>query len=142
MGEEGGGAHLERVLHFDDATVQDGGAHRGDLDGPAVPRLPALGAHDVAAERAHHGALLLHGAAGDERLRLDDVGFGHHGAGGGVVELGEHGDHLACGEGARVRRLSPTCEGGGGVWGGGGSGGSGLARRTHRGCSLCGRSWR
>lgn len=92
-------AHLEHVLHFDDATVQDGGAHWRDLDGAAVPRLPAFGAHHVAGQRAHHSALLLHGAAGDEGLRLDDVGFGHHGSGGGVVKLCKHGYDLACGGG-------------------------------------------
>lgn len=79
--------------------MQDGGAHWRDLDGAAVPRLPAFGAHHVAGQRAHHSALLLHGAAGDEGLRLDDVGFGHHGSGGGVVKLCEHGYDLACGGG-------------------------------------------
>lgn len=97
-------AHLEHVLHPDDAALQDGGAHRGDLDGAAVPRLPGAGAHDVSAQRAHHCTLLLLGAAGDEGLRLDDVGPGNHRAGGGVVELGEHGYHLAC-VGERGRRL-------------------------------------
>lgn len=85
--------------------MKDGGTHGGDLDGAAVPRLPAFGAHHVAGQRAHHGALLLHGAAGDEGLRLDDVGFGHHGPGGRVVELCKHGDDLACG-GGNVRQNS------------------------------------
>jgi len=92
-------AHLEHVLHFDDAALQDGGAHGGDLDGAAVPRLPAPGAHDVAGQHADHRVLLLHGAAGDERLRLGDVRFGHDGPGGRVVELREHGDHLTWGGG-------------------------------------------
>lgn len=97
QGEERPEAHLEHVLHFDDATVQDGGTHRWDLDGSAVPRLPAFSGHDVAAERAHHGALLLRGAASDEGLRLHDVGLGHHRSGGSVVKLRKHGYHLACG---------------------------------------------
>lgn len=72
------GAHLEHVLHFDDAALQDGGTHRWDLDGATVPRLPASGAHNITAQCAHHRALLLHGAAGDERLCLGDVGFRHN----------------------------------------------------------------
>ena len=96
--ERGGGPYLQHVLHFDDAAVQDGRAHGRDLDGAAVPGLPASPGHRVPAQRGHHGALLLQGAPGDEGLRLRDVGLGHHGAGGGVVELGEHGDHLACAE--------------------------------------------
>lgn len=66
-----------------------------------MPRLPTPGAHDVAAERGHHRALLLHGAAGDEGLRLGDVGFGHDGPGGRVVEFGEDRDHLTWTEGRR-----------------------------------------
>lgn len=97
-----GSAYLEHVLHFDDAALQDGGTHGRDLDGSTVPGLPAPGADDIAAQRGHHRALLLHGAAGDERLCLDDVGFGHHRSGGRVVELGEHRDHLAYRGGRRV----------------------------------------
>ena len=111
-GEERPEAHLEHVLHFDDATVQDGGTHWWDLDGSAVPRLPALGAHHVAAQCADHSALLLHGPASDERLRLDDVGFGHHRSRGRVVKLGKHGDHLACGEETYVRNGRPSSCGG------------------------------
>lgn len=110
-GEERPEAHLEHVLHFDDATVQDGGTHWWDLDGSAVPRLPAFRAHYVAAERAHHSTLLLHGAASDERLDLDDVGFGHHRSGGRVVKLRKHRYHLACREEAYVRnRRAPKEE--------------------------------
>lgn len=101
-------AHLEHVLHFDDATVQDGGTHWWDLDGSAVPRLPAFSAHDVAAQCAHHGTLLLHGAASDERLGLDDVGSGHHRSGRSVVKLRKHGYHLACGEETYVRNRRPS----------------------------------
>lgn len=106
-GEERPEAHLQHVLHFDDATVQDRGTHWGDLDGSAVPRFPAFGTHDVAAQRAHHRTLLLHGAASDEGLRLDDVGFGHHRSGGRVVKLCKHGYHLACGEETCVRNRRP-----------------------------------
>ena len=91
-------AHLEHVLHFDDAALQDGGPHRRDFDGASVPCFPALSAHNVAGQCGHHRVLLLHRAAGDERLRLSDVGFGHDGSGGRVVELREDGYHLTCTE--------------------------------------------
>lgn len=97
-------AHLEHVLYFDDAALQDGGTHRWNLDSATVPRLPASGAHNVPAQGAHDRALLLHGAAGDERLCLSDVGFGHHWSGGSVVELGKDRYHLTCGEGESVRQ--------------------------------------
>lgn len=126
----GGEAHLEHVLHFDDATVQDGGTHWRDLDGSAVPCLPAFSAHDVSAERAHHSSLLLHGAASDERLCLDDVGFGHHRPGGGVVKLSKHRYHLACG-GGEARQEPQTLKA---------LRSGGVGRPTHPGCSLCGRS--
>lgn len=73
-----GFAHLEHVLHFDDAALQDGGTHRWDLDGTTVPRLSAPGTHDISTQGAHHRALLLHGATSDEGLCLNDIGFGHH----------------------------------------------------------------
>lgn len=71
-------AHLEHVLHFDDAALQDGGTHRWDLNGATVPRLPASGPHNITAQCGHHRALLLHGATGDERLCLSDVGSGYN----------------------------------------------------------------
>lgn len=130
-GEERPEAHLQHVLHFDDATVQDGGTHWWDLDGSAVPRFPAFGTHDVAAQRAHHRTLLLHGAAGDEGLRLDDVGFGHHRSGGRVVKLCKHGYHLACGGRKRASAIADHEAS---------KRSSSAGRRTHQGCSLCGRS--
>lgn len=41
--------HPEHVFNFDDATLQDGGADRGDFDGSTVPRLPAASADYVTA---------------------------------------------------------------------------------------------
>lgn len=96
-------SHLEHVLDFDDAALQDGGTHGWDLDGSAVPCLPTSGTYNVSTQRAHHRALLLHGAASDKRLRLNDVGFGHHWSGGRVVKLRKDGYHLACSEGKYVR---------------------------------------
>lgn len=91
-------AYLQHVLHFDDAALQDGRAYRWDFDGAAVPGLPASGANNVTAQRGHHRALLLHGTAGDEGLRLNDESFGYNRSGGRVVELGKDRYHLACGE--------------------------------------------
>lgn len=93
-------ADLECVLHFDDAALEDGRTDGRDLDGAAVPRLAASGAHGVAAQRGHNRPLLLHGTAGDERLRLGDVGLGDDGARRGVVKLGEHGDDFTWGANA------------------------------------------
>lgn len=127
-------AHLEHVLYFDDAALQDGGTHGWDLDGATVPRLPASGAHKISAQCTHHRALLLHGAAGDERLCLNDVGFGHHRSGGRVVKLRKDRYHLACREEMCVRN-SGHFE-------------NGLQRLcfqeldSHLVCSLCGRSLR
>lgn len=91
-------AYLQHVLHFDDAALQDGRTYRWDFDGATVPGFPTFGTDDVTAKRGHDGALLLHGAAGDERLRLNDKSFGDNRSGGRVVELGKDRYHLACGE--------------------------------------------
>lgn len=68
---------LEHVLHFDDAALQDGGTHRWNFDGATVPSFPASRTHNVTTQSGHHGALLFHGAAGDEGLCLRDVSFGN-----------------------------------------------------------------
>lgn len=102
-------AHLEHVLYFDDPALEDGWAHGWDLDGTTVPGLTRSGAHYVAAERGHHRALLFHGAAGDERLRLRDEGFGYNRSGGSVVKLREDGYHLACRERKEMLEIADTC---------------------------------
>lgn len=96
--QSGNCAHLKHVFHFNDATLQDGRTHGRNLDCATVPRLPAPGAHHVAAQRGHHGALLLHGAAGDEGLSLSDVRFGHDWPRSRIVKLRENRDDLACGD--------------------------------------------
>lgn len=89
--------HLEHVLHFDDATLEDGGTNWRDLDGTPLPGVTAARSHYVSAQSGHYGLLLLQGAPRDEGLSLSDVSLGHHGSGSGVVELGKDWNHFTCG---------------------------------------------
>ena len=98
-------AYHEHVLHFDGATMQNGGYNRGDLDGTAVPHLPAARFNHVTLQRRHHNSLLLQQASlAHIGLHLGDVDRWHHGPSGGVDELGEHRNDLACrhNEGGRI----------------------------------------
>lgn len=91
--------HLEHVLYFDDATLEDRGPHRWDLDGTAMPGLPASGSYNVTTQGGYHRALLFNCAASDEGLRLRDVGSGHDRSRGRIVELRKNRYHLACDRG-------------------------------------------
>lgn len=86
--------HPEHIFYFDDATLQNGGAYRRDFDGSAVPGLPAVWADYVPTQCGHHSSFLLHGASGNEGLRLGDESFWHHGARSRVIEFSEDWNHF------------------------------------------------
>lgn len=99
--------HLKHVLHFDDTALKDGGTDWRDLDGAAVPGLPASRSHHISTQGGYNGLLLLHGAPCDEGLCLGDVSLGHHRSGGGVVKFSEDRNHFTCG-GITMRQHSRT----------------------------------
>lgn len=100
--------YLEGVVHMQHAAVQDGRAHRGDAERPALPQRSPPGAHRLAQDTGHHRVLLLAGASGHEGLSLDHDRSRQHRARGAVVNLSEHRDHLAC-NGGRQGLSFPTC---------------------------------
>lgn len=87
--------HHERVLHSDNAAVQDGGWDGGDLQHLAAPGLRFARGQRLSPQVGHQLLDLLHLPFGIEGLGLVDGCLWHHHAGRAVFNLGKDLDRLS-----------------------------------------------
>lgn len=83
------GTHHERVLHSDDAAVQDGGRNRRNLQHLAVPGLRFARRQGLSPQVGDQLLDLLHLPFGIEGLGLVDGRLWHHHARRAILDLCE-----------------------------------------------------
>lgn len=96
---------------MDDATLQDGGSNRWDLERTAMPHFSRPCYNGVSRNACHHAFLLFFSASGNECLCLDDGSFWYDRTVGAVVNFSKDGDDLTCkgnGREAGIRKESTT----------------------------------
>ena len=90
------GAHHEGVLHSDDAAVQDGGRHWGDLQHFPAPRFRLSGGKGLPPQVGDQLLDLLHLPFGVEGLGLVNGCLWHHHTGGAVLDLRKNLNRFSC----------------------------------------------
>lgn len=86
----------ERILHSDDAAVQDGGRDGGDLQHFATPRLRLARGQWLPSEVGHQLFDLLQFTFGFEGLCLVNGCLRHDHARGTILDLGKDLNRLSC----------------------------------------------